>query len=119
MASQPLNTTISVFRRLRSQRDDARHEALRNLLSPGMRGLVMVVPGEEVLVAETYDANPSDRFRWGHPVVRYPKGYTTLQEAVTGITGLNAPIQIGRDKFLEESAGNVGGDLHQELRDVE
>jgi hypothetical protein len=77
----------------------------------------MVVPGEEPLVAETYDSTPSDRFRLGHPVVRYPKGYTTFQEAVEGISGLEFPIQIGRDKFLEETA--PGGDVHQELRDVE
>ncbi len=117
MASQPANTAISVIRRIRSQRDDARHDTLRNIASPGMRSLVMVVPGEEPLVAETLNTTVSDRFRFGHPVVRYPKGQTTFQEAVEGITGLNFPLQIGRDKFLEETV--PGGDLHQELRDVE
>ncbi len=117
MAEQPLNSTISVYRRLRSQRDDARHEAIRNLLSPGMRSLVMVVPGEEPLVAETFNATVSDHFRFGHPVVRYPKGYTTLVEAITGISGLAAPIQIGRDKLLESTDPHA--DIHQQLRDVE
>jgi hypothetical protein len=121
MASQPANATIQVFRRIRSQRDDARHEAIRNVLSPGLRALVMVVPGEEVLVNETLDAVVSDRFRFGHPVVRMPRGYTTFQEAVDGISGLAFPVQVGRDKFLESRTPGAAAttDIHQDLRDVE
>lgn len=118
MASQPANSTIRVHRRVRAYRQDLRHNSIKDL-TMRMRPLIMSVPGEQVLVTETRDAVVSDAFRSGHPVVRYLREVTTFEEAAEGISGLNFPVKIGRDKFLEKSTANVADDLHQDLRDVE
>ena len=47
MASQPANTTINVFRRLRLFREHLRHESVKNITS-WLRGLVFSVVGEEI-----------------------------------------------------------------------
>ena len=118
MASQPANSTIAVHRRVRSYRQDLRHNSIKDL-TMRMRPLIMSVVGEEVLVTESRDAVVTDAFRNGHPVVRSLREVTTFEEAAEGISGLNFPVQIGRDKFLEKSDANVADDLQQDLRDVE
>jgi len=118
MASQPANTSIQVHRRLRSQRADRRHDSVKSLLSPGLRELVMAVPGEEVRTLATRDAVVSDRYYSGHRVVVYNRALKTLASALSTITGIEAPIKIGRDKFFNKSTANVADDIHQELRDV-
>ena len=118
MASQPANSTILVHRRIRAYRQDLRHNSIKDL-TMRMRPLIMSVPSEEVLVTESRDAVVTDAFRNGHPVVRSLREVTTFEEAAEGISGLNLPIRIGRDRFLENSDANVTNDLHQDLRDVE
>ena len=117
MASQPANSTIAVHRRVRAYRQDLRHNTIKDL-TMRMRPLIMSVPGEEVLVSQTLDAVITDAFRYGHPVVRLLREVTTFEEAAEGISGLEFPIEVGRDKFLNKDAAHVREDLHQDLRDV-
>lgn len=128
MASQPANQDISVFRRVRSYREDLRHNSILDLAQGHFRRLIMSVPSEEVLVTETRDpatedlivTTALDQDRTGLPVVRGLKPVVSLAEAVEGISGLNFPIRMPghRDVFLEKSDASKTDDLHQDLRDV-
>ncbi len=128
MASQPSNVDIRVHRRVRSYRQDLRHNAILSMAQGHMRELVMSVPSEEVLVSETRDSASAgalvttavDQNRLGLPVVRELRPVTTLEEAAEDITGLNFPIRMPghRDVFLEKADATVADDLHKNLRDV-
>ena len=131
MASQPRNSTIAVHRRVRSYRNDSRHESVNSITDWG-RPLVMSVVSEEILRDTTFATGASlvgpTSFVSGNglgtlPVVRINKDATTFSEAVWSgtvpLTGISFPITIGRDKFLEKSSANLVDDLHQELRDVQ
>lgn len=127
MASQPSNTDIQVFRRVRSQREAVRHDSVKNITHK-LRGLLVVPPGEEdrtIVVAR--DSNVSDLSAYmgqsaggatrGMPVVigtRALKDFSTIEN----LSGINFPVSIGHDKFIEEDSTNVGGDLHQDVRDL-
>ena len=121
MASQPANTTIEVFRRIRAQRDDQLHTSVKHRTTP-FGTQVMSVPGEEILVVETRDSSfVTDAFRFGHPVVVSPRVKATFEDAAESIADLNFPVRLPgnpRDVFLEKSPGNNQDDLHQELRDI-
>ena len=119
MSSQPANASIQVHRRIRAKRNDSRHDSVKSLLSPGLREHVMVVPGEEVKTLASRDASSSsDRYYNGHRVVISNRAVKTMAATVTAISGLEMPIKIGRDNFLEKTRANVGDDLHAELRAV-
>lgn len=128
MASQPANSTISVFRRVRSQRDLPFHRSTFETFQR-VNPQVMVVPGQEHLgVTETRETLPDGAAildtslitarAQGLPIVRYTQSAPTLEEAAESISGLNFPVRIGQDAFLEKSSANVADDLHQELRDI-
>ena len=115
---QPLNTTISVFRRLRTFRSNERHTSIKHLTTP-FNGDVVAVPGEEIQVLETRDANVTDAFRAGHPVVVYPRTACTLATVYAGISGLNFPVRmIGnpRELQVENVAASVNNDLYGQAR---
>jgi hypothetical protein len=114
MAEQPANVLISINRTVRSQRQELRHESVKPIIGK-MRPLVMSVPSREILVDETRDVVASDAFRFGHPVVRYLRPVTSL---VTGLTvaGLDWPVRIGRDVFLNKDFAHRTEDLHGDLR---
>lgn len=116
-SSQPLNSTITVYRRLRAQRQDQRHDSVRSILSPGFRALETVVPGEEVRVVRNLNASfKSDRYFKGHQVYVQNRTALTYAAAVAGITGIEIPFQIGRDKFINKNLANVGDDLFAEAQ---
>lgn len=116
-SSQPANSTITVYRRLRFQRQDQRHDSVRSVLSPGFRALEAVVPGEEVRVIRNFDTSfKSDRYFRGHQVYVYNRAPVTYATAVSTLTGIEIPFQIGRDKFLNKDAANVGDDLFGEAQ---
>jgi len=124
MASQPANAAIRVHRRVRSQRDLMLHGSAFETFQR-IQDQVMMVPGEEVLVTETRDSNApilNTSLTLGRtsglPVTRYVTVRPTLEAAAEGITGLNFPVRIGQDAFLEKDDTNVADDLHQDLRDV-
>jgi hypothetical protein len=128
MASQPANSAILVHRRVRSQRDLPFHRSTFETFQR-INPQVMVVPGEEHLtVTETRDVLPSGTAvlntsltvgrSQGLPIVRYAQAGPTLEEASEAISGLNFPVRIGQDSFLEKGDNDVADDLHQDLRDV-
>jgi hypothetical protein len=87
----------------------------------------MSVPSEETLDLTVRSADTDDDVVTtallegrgsGLPVVRGLAPVKTLQEAVQGVTGLDFPVRIGQDVFLNKSDANLTDDLHQNLRDV-
>lgn len=122
MAAQPLNTAILVHRSVRSYRN---LRLARSVFSTFQRvsTQVMSVPnleGRTTLATRdaTVTTDTSIGGRSGLPIVRYERDLTSLSDAVTNITGLNFPVKIGQDSFLENADANVADDLHENLRDV-
>ena len=126
MASQPANTEISVFRTIRSYRQDHRHESVE-ALTKKLRPLIMSVPGEEILSGVlTRDTTLVDLSPYmgegrptatrGFPIVVGLLGTDTFEAAQEGITGIDFGFTVGRDKFLHHAAGSHDRDLHADAR---
>ena len=122
MASQPANATIRVHRRVRSYRQMIRHNNIKAMCNR-MRPLIMSVPSRETQILSTFDgganivATALTNNRRGLPIVRYIRPVVPVGTTAENIAGLNFPVTIGQDKFLEKSTANVADDLHQDLRD--
>jgi len=128
MASQPANTLINVFRRVRAFRQDHRHESVE-ALTKHLRPLVMSVPGEEILSGvltrdttlqdfSTYMGEARHDATRGFPIVIGLLPQKAFSDAQEGITGVDFGFQIGRDKFLHHAAASLAArDLHSDLRD--
>jgi hypothetical protein len=125
MASQPLNATINVFRRVRSQREAQRHDSIKNITGR-LRRLILVDPGNEIRTTvtdrdtgvtdfSTYMGQASALADRGHPIVVGVQARKDFS-VVTQLTGIDFPVEIAGDKFVQENAANVGGDLHQDAR---
>jgi hypothetical protein len=127
MASQPANTAIKVYYRVRAQRNDELHTSVKHRASGvAWNNLNIVPPGEEILVYEKRDTSfVTDAFRFGHPVTVLPREKTAFADIVSDesalqVSGLSFPITFPmypRDKFIEKTEANVGDDLHQDVRD--
>jgi len=116
-AEQPANATIEIFRNVRTYRKDLRHESIKVLAPKGGRDLVMSVPAREYLAAQSFDHVVSDAFRYGHPVVTFPRGFVSLGDVLTNITNPRLFRLVGgRDYFFTHSAGNNTADLHAQVR---
>ena len=127
MASQPLNATINVFRRVRSQREAQRHDSIKNI-TDRLRRLILVDPHNEIRTRvvsrdtavtdfSTYMGQASALASRGHPIVvgvQARKDFSVVQQ----LTGINFPVEVGADKFVEDDATHVGSDLHQSARDT-
>ena len=129
MASQPLNTTISVYRRVRSQREAQRHDSIKNI-TDRLRRLILVDPGNEIRTSvvkrdtavtdfSTYmgQASALAGTGRGHPIVVGVQARKDFS-VVTQLTGINFPVEIGSDKFVEDDAAHVGSDLHRSARNT-
>lgn len=128
MASQPANTDINVYRRVRAFRQDHRHESVEALIKH-LRPLVMSVPSEEILSGVlTRDANLADFSAYmgearhdatrGFPIVIGLLPQKSYADAQEGITGVDFGFTVGRDKFLHHAQANLATrDLHADLRD--
>jgi len=123
MASQPANVDIKVHRRVRSYRQMIRHNNVKAMCNR-MRPLIMSVPSRETQILSTFDGDANivqtnlTSNRRGLPIVRYLRPVVPFETAAENIAGLNFPVVINGDKFLEKSDANVADDLHQDLRDV-
>jgi hypothetical protein len=101
-----------------------RHNNVKAMVNR-MRPLVMVTPGRETQILSSYDGDANiattalTSDRRGLPIVRYLRPAVPFATAAENISGLNFPVVIGQDKFLEKSSANVADDLHQDLRDVD
>jgi len=116
MASQPANAAIEVFRTVRTYRQDLRHESLK-VLFPSQRDMVMSVPAREVIAAQTHDGVVSDAWRFGHPVVTFPRNFVELDDVVANVTDTKLQRLIGgRDVFVTKTSGNNTDDLHAEVQ---
>jgi len=126
MATQPANVDILVKRRVRSYRQNLRHNNIHGLVNR-LRGQVMSVPGRETLDltwrgtnlgSDVVTTSLTEGRGTGLPIVRGLKPVVTLPQAVTGILDLDFPVVIGQDRFLNKADGAVTDDLHQDVRDV-
>ena len=121
-SAQPLNADISVFRRVRAQTDQDRHDPIKGM--GRFRAKQVIVPGQEIRVLQTLDAEYSDAWRYGHPVVRYIRGNAsptpsgqrteTLQQLYSGVSGLHMPLRLTverRDIYIEKTTAAVADDL--------
>ena len=120
-SAQPLNTTISVFRRLRTFRDNRRHTSIKHLTAP-FDGELVAVPGEEVQVIETRDTVVTDAFRFGHPVVIAPRTPLTLANLYAAVGGLDFPVRMvgnPRELQVQNVAAHVTDDLYAEAQVVQ
>lgn len=129
MASQPANTDINVFRRVRAFRQDHRHESVEALIKR-LRPLIMSVPAEEILSGvQNRDTTLSDFSAYmgearhdatrGFPIIIGLNAQVTFETAQEGLTltGIDFGFQIGRDKFLHNAAASLAAqDLHADLR---
>lgn len=128
MPGQPLNTSISIYRTVRSFRQAHRHESVA-ALTKRLRPLVMSVPGQEILVeVKARDTSVTDFSPYcgearhtatrGFPIVIGLADQKTFAEAQTGLTDVDFGFQIGSDMFLKNTAAGLDQDLHQDLRDL-
>jgi hypothetical protein len=101
-----------------------RHNNIKAMVNR-MRPLIMSVPSRETQILSTFDGDANivqtnlTSDRRGLPVVRYLRPVVPFETAAEQIAGLNFPVVIGQDKFLEKSDATVTDDLHQDLRDLE
>ena len=121
MASQPANSTIQVFQRIRSERQMLRHNNIKAMCNR-MRPLVMVTPGQETQILSTFDADTNivttalTSNRRGLPVVRYLRPVVPFATAIENIAGVNFPVTIGADSTIESTSANVRNDIMGSLR---
>ena len=126
MASQPANTDISVFRSVRSYRQDHRHDSVE-ALTKRLRPLIMSVPGEELLSGvqnrdttlsdfSTYMGEARHNATRGFPIVIGLNTTVAFSTAQEGLAGIDFGFTIGRDKFLANASDSLDGDLHGDLR---
>jgi len=128
MADQPLNTAIHIFRTVRSQREYLRGDSIKNLTGH-LRKLILVVPGSEFRTQYNGRTTTVTDFSpfMGHASAGATRGLPVTvglqaQKDLKAMVGLNAPtlvgvvetFQIGADKFVQEQAASVGGDLFAE-----
>lgn len=132
MSAQPANTSISVFRNVRSYRRALRHESVA-ALTKRLRPLIMSVPGEEILVGvlsrdtTLQDFSPymgQARFGAyrGFPIVVGLYDIKTFANAqgnaadTSGLPLIDFAFQIGSDKFLQNVPAGLVRDLQGDLR---
>lgn len=125
-AAQPANTTIQVFQRLRTIRNNGRHLSIKHLTTP-FDTVLVPAPGEEVQVVETrdaagtYTAGKTDAFRYGHPVCVMPRHMATLAELYAGTSGLDFPVRLignPREIQVQKAPAHVTDDLWANARAV-
>ena len=130
MSAQPANTAISIYRNVRSFRQNIRHESIGALIKR-LRPLIMSVPGHEILMgalsradgvgaALVTDFSPycgEARFGAGRgfPIVVGLFQTTTFATAQENLPGVDFAFQIGGDKFLIDTHAALSRDLQGDL----
>lgn len=119
MASQPANSTISVYRVIRGQRGATRHESIK-ALTGGLRKLDLQVPGDErpgvvALTLDTVNKGVTPYDRAGLPIVvgaKVTKDFSTIET----LAGIASPVAIGHDRFVENSAAGLASGTNSDLQ---
>lgn len=126
--SQPLNTSIKIYRSIRSYREISRSDSIA-AATKKLKPLVMSVPGqEEGVVVKSRDADFGDFSAYmgeassqavrGYPVVIGLRDQVSFASAQNEIAGVSFAYTIGQDKFIENSEDSLSNDLHGDLRDL-
>ena len=126
MAAQPANTAIKVHLQVRSYVHLNLQRSVFETNSAQGAAKYIMIPGKEVLWAATRDtatdvidttltAGRAYSGSNGLPIVRYVKTQPTLAQGTT-VSGLNMPVRIGKDIFLEKATASVADDFYAELR---
>jgi len=129
MSAQPLNTEISIYRAARSQRSTGFNTDAIAVFIKRLRGLVMVIPGYEVMCGVlTRDANSKDFSPYcgqaaaganrGFPIVFGLLPTVSFAEAAMNVDQINFPYVIGQDQFLYNTTAGLAGDLYANLRNL-
>lgn len=127
MASQPSNTSISVYRQVRAFRNDQRLESIKAITGK-LRNLVLSVPAQEDRVevkgrdttvqgTSSYFGQAAAGATRGFPVVVGTRAAKDL-EVVETLSGVDFIVTVGRDRFVTNDADSLTNDLHQQVRDA-
>lgn len=117
MSAQPLNTSISVFRTIRTQRNILRNDSVAAIIKH-LRPLVTIVPGGETTVGvlardtTTKDFSPfmgqaSYGSGRGFPIVIGTLKQLSFADAQAHIASADFAFQIGSDLFLKSSPASA------------
>lgn len=117
MSAQPLNTSISVFRTIRTQRNILRNDSVAAIIKH-LRPLVTIVPGGETTVGvlardtTTKDFSPfmgqaSYGSGRGFPIVIGTLKQLSFADAQANIASADFAFQIGSDLFLKSSPASA------------
>lgn len=129
MSAQPANTSIKIYRAIRSYRAHAAHTSIANRIKR-LAPLVVSVPGREGVFTQVTarDTNVTDFSSYmgpasatatrGFPVVIASAPQVSFANAQGNMSGVGFAFQIGQDKFLTNTEAGLSGDLHQEARDL-
>ena len=124
MSAQPANTEIKIFQRVRSQRQQYRHDSVENI-TKRLRPLVMSVPAHEILsevkTRDTTLKGFTPYTRDGFPIVIGAKDYVNFADAQEQLPDVDFAIQIGSDKFLQnaDTTDGLEANIQGDLRDIE
>lgn len=128
MSAQPLNTSISIFRSIRTQRNILRHDSVAAIIKH-LRPLIAIVPGKEINAGVlTRDTNTKDFSPYmgqasfgsgrGFPIVVgtfKALTFANAQANIGSVGDVDFAFQIGADKFLTATAAsNASLDLFGE-----
>ncbi len=127
MASQPLNSEIHVFQRVRSQRAFNLHRSVWEVGNgAGSNPLKVVVPGEEGMLTATRDAvndivttSLTTGRNDGYAIVRYTLSPLAFEDAVIDTAIPNERIKIvriGKDAFIENTEEYLTRDLFGDVK---
>lgn len=120
MASQPLNTQIKVYRTLRSERNGLRHESIK-ALTGRLRPKILQIPGQETPAVDVKnrDANKglSTYDELGRPIVIGIRS-TTNFSVYENFAGVDFPITIGQDQFVQNTAAGLAVSAQADLQKV-
>jgi hypothetical protein len=114
-AAQPLNSTIEIFRRVRTLRDHSRHTTVKHLTTP-FDSSVTAIPGEETEVLEYRDSTfKTDSFRFGHPIVVAPRAKTRTKTILDNVTGVKLVSLPGNPREVHLEKTDKNADFYAEL----
>jgi hypothetical protein len=127
MASQPLNSSIQIFSRVRAQRAFNLHRSVWEVGNgAGVNALTVVVPGEEGRIGATRDAvndivttSLTTGKNDGYAIVRYRLSSLAFEDAVIDSAIPNERIKIvriGKDAFIENKAAYLTRDLYGDVK---
>ena len=127
MSAQPANTSIKVYRSIRSYRAHDAHTTIANRIKR-LAPLVMSVPGREgaFVKVEARSTAVSDFSPYmgearvtavrGYPVVIGNVSQVSFENAQGNMAGIGFSFSIGQDKFITNTEAGLTGDLHKDAR---